>query len=208
MDFSNLTPEELQITAVETLGRLRTNLNTVTGIRIYLDTFNELLKAFSQLSLETTVLSEFETLANSKTQELQEITASINNYISKLSYTDLVRIAYFRKKDATLEAIAKDYKVLIQELLNPSGDKAFLNWDGTKVCQTALLENGDYKTAMTKEVALDFYKHFTARDLKRGQKFGDYVVMRVYDKDIRISCGLFANDMIDAIYSQIQEDEK
>lgn len=194
---------------IKPLRSLSTHLNSYTSIKLYVEHFERAKEAFGKDTPKTKEWKDFKKLYTTKNKEYKELKVKLDSILENLSYTDLVQIAYFRRKCPELEEFTPEYRSVVRNLINPSGDKAFLNLDGETVYQMDLARDGSFKRAMSIRDARSLCEHYEAGTLKHGQKYGDYVIMGVYSNDVRISCGLYPNEMVESIYKQIKEhDEK
>lgn len=196
--------EEQSFEILERLRDRSTNLKSLLGIKLYLDEFNKAKNAFSQEQPLPPEFTEFEKLYEQQSKKYQRLQKKILKIAKTMEYADLVQIAYFSKKCEEMQAIDKDYVLVLREHLNPTGSLSFLNYNGQYVDQTARTADGGFKKAMDTEAARSLAENFKNGTLKHGQKYGDYTIMGVYKNGARISCGLYSADMILSILKQIR----
>lgn len=183
------------------------NLKSLHGIKLYLDTFEAAKNAFSQDQVETPEFIEFQKLYDQQSKKYKQLQNKILKIAKKLEYSELVQVAYFSKRNEDMEAIDKDYKLVLRNYLNPTGSLSFLNYNGKMVEQTARTADGSFKKAMDTEPARSLAQNWVDGKLKHGQKYGDYTIMGVYKDGARISCGLYSGEMMSSILKQIKDCE-
>lgn len=175
----------------------------------YLKLFVKLYEELTEEELKQQEAKPLEKIYKKAKKDLKAIATKIDKAIKDMDYLERVRVAYFGKPCQKLTTIVPDYKVYLTEILNPSGDKAFFNWEDNEVKQVARDNNGNFKHALYKDEILQLYYRILDGTLRRGQKFGDFTIMAVYNNDVRISCALCPKEMICSICTEIiKEDDK
>ena len=119
----------------------------------------------------------------------------VKEYIKLHNYYEIVQAAYFNKDHSII------FKTALKKYLNPSGEYAFLSYNkndnrwysSETIC-------GKPKATMLGEEGIDLVTKYHNGLLRHGMKFGNYVIMKVMDNYVQISCNKYSRAMLEAIY--------
>lgn len=191
--------------SLEEVQKYVSHLDKYTYLKLFIRLYEEL----TEEELEQQEAKPLKKVYKKAKKDLKAIVTKIEKVIKDMDYMERVRVAYFGKPCQKLATIVPDYKVYLMEILNPSGDRSFFNWEDNEVKQAARDNNGNFKHALNKDEALQVYNGLVKGTLRHGQKFGDFTVMAVYANDVRISCGLYSKELIRSVGEEIiKEDDK
>ena len=122
----------------------------------------------------------------------------VKKFIEETDYYELVRIAYFSNEKSM------SFRTELKKYLNPSGEFAFLNYnDNEGIWYSSETLCGLPKATMNFEEGWGVLKAYHDGTARHGVKFGKYIVMKVTDGYIKISCNKYCKKLFEACYQYI-----
>ena len=119
--------------------------------------------------------------------------SKVREFINSHSYYEIVEAAYF-SKDTDLKTMTA-----LRRYLNPSGEYAFLHLNKEDLrWYSSETMCGAYKPTMTLEQGIAVGWDYLNGRAVHGMKYGDYVVMKVMENYIQISCNKYTREMMRA----------
>lgn len=144
------------------------------------------------------LLQDYKNLCTELTETVKTQIEEVNEFINSHNYYEIVKKAYFTKN------INTTYKTALREYLNPTGEYAFLliDFENKNVISSETI-CGASKIVMSLEDATRLSCAIHDRIVKHGQKYGNYVIMKVTDNYVQIGCNKYSMEMLNAFHEQV-----
>ena len=164
------------------------NQQHLQEIKSILNTINE--KCFTVpinlINVVNTTLAKMEDATKIENEGVKE-------YIKYHDYYEIVQAAYFNTSHSII------FKTSLKKYLNPSGEYAFLSYNSTDdKWYSSETIYGKPKVTMTGDEGVALADAYLEGSLKHGMKFGNYVIMKVMDNYVQISCNKYSRTMLKA----------
>ena len=146
------------------------------------------------------LITEAEKTLNKMNKAIRIEDSKIRKFIAENDYYEIVRVAYFDK--------STDVKTMtaLRRYLNPSGEYAFLNYNAEeKKWYSSETKCGAYKPTMTLEQGYSVGRDYLDGKAVHGMKYGEYIVMKVMENYIQISCNKYTREMMKAAVEHIEK---
>ena len=144
------------------------------------------------------LLQDYKNLCAELTETVKTQIEEVNEFINSHDYYGIVKEAYFTKNVNTT------YKTALREYLNPTGEYAFLliDFENKNVISSETI-CGASKIVMSLEDATRLSSAIHNGTVKHGQKYGNYVVMKVTNNYVQIGCNKYSMEMLNAFHEQV-----
>ena len=160
----------------------------------FLEAYRARMRFMDVFCENTTQLSpEHESALNEALSKLNLINADVEQFCASNSICDVVDVAYFGVGEYD-----KTFRRALREHLNPSGLMSFLHFRGDVVLTDETI-CGAPKEVMSINDAAALLSAFDNGTIRRGMKFGSYLIMKRTSDYMQVGCNKYPNFMFSGL---------